>query len=136
MQACTHYPPGCNPGSASYSVRRWYDNRGQLRHGGNRISRHYYDLYQLIQSPIGQQTKMDFTLARDCARHARMFFNSKDLDLLHANPGSFSILPTSQMLVELKRDYEAMTIMIFGEVPNFTDIMKAIHELEETINSI
>jgi Nucleotidyl transferase AbiEii toxin, Type IV TA system len=29
-----------------HGLRRWYDHRGQLRHGGQRVSRHYYDVFR------------------------------------------------------------------------------------------
>ena len=28
--------------------RAWYDRRGQLRHGGQRVSRHYFDVFRLL----------------------------------------------------------------------------------------
>lgn len=119
-----------------HGLRRWFDRRGQLRQQGHRISRHYYDLYKLINSPIGQRAIIDSSLALECARHAKLFFNSTDLDLKTANPGSFSIVPTSQMQTVLKQDYKAMTGMIFGEIPSFLDIVKTIEELELSINQI
>lgn len=117
-----------------HGLRRWHDNRGALRQQGHRVSRHYYDLYRLTHSPVGQQAAADHGLALDCARHALMFFNSTDLDLLHARPGSFAITPTPAMVDALKRDYQAMTGMIFGEVPEFAEVLEAIRQLEQTIN--
>ena len=35
-----------------HGLRRWYDIRGELRGGGQRISRHYYDLYRLMGSDV------------------------------------------------------------------------------------
>jgi hypothetical protein len=40
-----------------HGLRRWFDHRGQLRHGGQRISRHYYDVFRLLQSPAGQASE-------------------------------------------------------------------------------
>ncbi len=117
-----------------HGLRRWHDNRNQLRHQGHRISRHYYDIYKLVHSPVGQKTQNDITLGLDCVRHSKMFFNSKDLDLLHCYPGSFSIMPTQEMIEILKRDYNAMAGMIFGEVPKFSNVLEVIEQLEETIN--
>lgn len=37
-----------------HGLRRWYDIRGQLRGNGQRISRHYYDVFRLLQSESGQ----------------------------------------------------------------------------------
>lgn len=117
-----------------HGLRRWHDNRGVLRQHGHRVSRHYYDIYKLTRSPVGQLAATDHALALDCARHALMFFNSADLDLLHARPGSFSITPTPGMVDALRRDYQAMTGMIFGEVPDFSEVLDATRRLEQAIN--
>jgi hypothetical protein len=88
----------------------------------------------LIQSPLGCDAVADHALARDCARHALMFFNSPDLDLRSAQPGSFAIMPTAGMVDVLKRDYQAMLGMIFGEIPEFSDVLDAVEKLEHEIN--
>ena len=74
----------------------WFDARGALR-GGQRISRHYYDVYRLLGSDGGRAASSDFALGVDCVRHARMFFNSPDLNLAAAEPGSFTLSPSAQM---------------------------------------
>lgn len=69
---------------------------------------------------MSEKALADQTLGNDCRRHKLMFFNSTDLDLRHAQSGTFSLAPTSSMMNALKRDYLAMTTMIFGEVPEFS----------------
>ena len=64
-----------------------------------------------------------------------MFFNSPDLDLDHAAPGTFALAPTPPTVDALRRDYAAMTGMIFGDVPAFDDVIAAIHELERQVNA-
>ncbi len=73
-----------------HGIRRWYDLKGVMRQNGHRVSRHYYDVYQLLQSATGHLAKCKLDLASDCARHAKMFFNSSSLDLISARPGTFS----------------------------------------------
>jgi hypothetical protein len=67
-------------------------------------------------------------------RHARMFFNRPDLDLASAVPGSFALTPHDGMLADLRRDYEAMSGMIFGSIPNVDTVVAAIEELEQRLN--
>jgi len=117
-----------------HGLRQWYDNRGVLRQQGHRVSRHYYDLHMLLRTPTGQQAATNHSLALDCARHARMFFNSADLGLAHARPGFFKITPSSGMVDALRRDYQAMQGMIFGEVPSFDDVLGSVQRLEGAIN--
>ncbi len=82
----------------------------------------------------GAAALADPALGRDCVAHARMFFNSRDLDLAHAEPGSFSLIPTDAMIVELRRDYDAMAGMIFGEIPSFGAVLASIAVLEAELN--
>ena len=65
-----------------------------------------------------------------------MFFNSTDLDLIHAKPGPFAITPTPEMEDALKRDYQAMPGMIFEEVPDFADVLEETRQLEQVINQV
>src|SRR5690606_16231951 len=62
-----------------HGLRRWHDNRKLLRQGGQRVSRHYYDVYRLLQHPDAAAWMNNRNLALDCARHARLFFGSADL---------------------------------------------------------
>lgn len=119
-----------------HGLRRWHDARSLLRQDGHRISRHYYDIHRLVQSDAGQRALSDHALARDCSRHAMMFFNSPDLDLQHARRGSYAIMPAPAMVDVLKRDYRAMAEMIFGEVPDFPDVLETVRQLELAINEI
>ena len=119
-----------------HGLRCWFDHRGTLRHQGHRVSRHYYDLHMLSHAPAGQQATRNQPLALDCARHARLFFNSANLDLAHAIPGSFKIVPSPAMVDALKSDYRAMRGMIFGEVPEFADILDSVRQQEDTINDL
>jgi hypothetical protein len=118
-----------------HGLRRWHDNRGVLRQQGHRISRHYYDIYKLLESPIGGNAVADRALGNDCVRHALMFFNGSDLDLISALNGRFSIYPTEQMITVLGKDYEAMKTMIFGKIPDFNEVIKSISTLENEINA-
>jgi len=63
-----------------------------------------------------------------------MFFNRKPFDLATATPPTFSILPISEMLDDLRRDYRAMSGMIFGEAPAFEAIIEDIAELQTVLN--
>jgi hypothetical protein len=55
-------------------------------------------------------------MAQDYVHHAWMFFNRPDLDLASATPGSFALTPHDGMLADLRRDYEAMSGMVFGPI--------------------
>ena len=64
-----------------HGLRQWHDRRGVLRHGGQRVSRHYYDVYQLMRDERAARWLGNRALAANCATHARLFFGSPDLGL-------------------------------------------------------
>lgn len=118
----------------AHGLRQWFERRGQLRHGGQRVSRHYFDLYQLTQAGNAGAWMTNDKLAQDCATHARLFFGSPDLGLEQAARGSFTLVPPPAMRDALQRDYAAMAGMIFGPIPEFADVLARISEIEAKIN--
>ena len=89
----------------------------------------------MLASEAIRQAIDNRALAADCVRHARMFFNRPDFDLASAVHRSFALAPHDGMVADLRRDYEAMSGMIFGAVPPINDVLAAITGLEETLNS-
>ena len=117
-----------------HGLRRWFDKRGELQGGGQRVSRHYYDLHQLVATPVGDAAIADKALGADCVAHARMFFNRTDFDLASAVPGSFALVPHDALIEQLRIDYRAMQGMIFGDPPNFEGVLNSISLLESVLN--
>lgn len=118
-----------------HGLRRWFDNRGELKGNGQRVSRHYFDIYQILATKVGERALLDRELGGDCVAHARMFFNRSPFDLGTAKPPTFSISPKGKMLDDLRRDYHAMSGMIFGQAPSFEAVINDIAELEEALNA-
>ena len=117
-----------------HGLRRWWERRGELKGGGQRVSRHYYDVYRLLASEIGRKATDDAEMAEDCVRHARMFFNRVDFDLASAIPGTYTLTPHEAMLDTLRDDYEAMSGMIFGPIPTLDKVLASITDLERHLN--
>jgi hypothetical protein len=77
------------------------ERRGELQHQGQRVSRHCYDVYRLLDSEVGQRALADAALSYDCVRHARMFFDRTDFDLASA-AGTIAFSPPAAMSEALK----------------------------------
>ena len=118
-----------------HGLRRWYEIRGELRGGGHRISRHYYDVHELMKSRAGERAIANPGLGADCVLHARIFFNRPDFDLASAEPPTFTLVPEGGMYDDLRRDYAAMTGMIFGSPPAFEEVVESVASLEAAINT-
>ncbi|MGH7102527.1 MAG: nucleotidyl transferase AbiEii/AbiGii toxin family protein [Acetobacteraceae bacterium] len=115
-----------------HSLRRTFEDRGVLRGSGQRVSRHYYDVDRVVRTEVGRRARADLAMAEDCVRHERMFFKRAGQDT--AMPGSFAFAPPPAMRDQLRQDYAAMAVMIFGDVPAFEAVMDSIAVLEATVN--
>ncbi|VVD83392.1 nucleotidyl transferase AbiEii/AbiGii toxin family protein [Pandoraea soli] len=118
-----------------HGLRQWHDRRGELRHGGQRVSRHYYDVHQLMQAPCAAAWQVDHALAIDCAHHARLFFGSADLGLDIAAPGTFTLAPSPAMREALEKDYDAMAGMVFDDVPPLDAVLRSAEHFEQIVNA-
>ena len=117
-----------------HGLRQWHDRRKELRHEGQRVSRHYYDIHRLLQQEAASEWRADQALAMDCATHARMFFGSADLGLDIAKPGTYTLMPEGAMRDALAKDYVAMSGMIFGAAPSLDEVLTSVEQLQQSIN--
>jgi hypothetical protein len=112
----------------------YFEATGNLR-GNGRMSRHHYDVHQLMAAPVGKNACVDNALIEDCIRHARIFFYRGNTGLDVAKRGSFRLSPIKGMIEPLQSDYAAMATMIFGAVPKFDEVLESVREAEKQLNS-
>jgi len=101
-----------------------------------RLSRHYYDLYQLSKTNISEQALKQTDLLERVVQHKMIFFRSAWAHYETARPGSFHLIPFETRMTVLRQDYEQMKVMIFGEQPPWDEIMTGLGELESRINAL
>ncbi len=99
-----------------------------------RLSRHYYDLYQLSKTEIASEALAQPNLLRRVAEHKSVFFRSAWAHYETAVPGSFHLVPPNERLAALQADYVEMQAMIFGDYPEWKTIIDGLKELEDRIN--
>lgn len=114
----------------AHGLTNWFASDGALRHEGQRVSRHYYDLHCLFAADVGERALSDRALGADSVRHAQLFFDRPKFNLTKARAGDFDVMPTDAMLPALQRDYDAMSSMIFGPPPAFADVLKTVREID------
>ncbi len=88
----------------------------------------------MLGSDIGRKAQADRELGANCVAHARMFFNRSDFDLASAQSPTFVLRPDGNMVDALRKDYRAMSAMIFGQPPPFAAVVEAIAKLEQQLN--
>jgi len=99
-----------------------------------RYSRHYYDLYCMDKSPVKERAYADLELLERVVRFKDRFYPAGSAHYELAKPGTMHLIPPGDCINALQDDYEHMKNMIFGEQPDFGDIMDCIQRLEQEIN--
>ena len=108
-----------------------------MREGHARYSRHWYDLYMLAEKGIADQACSDIQLLRDVIEIEQCFFVSKYSNFEECLKGNFSLVPSGIVLEGLRNDYNAMlkSNMIYGEIPQFDQIIKSMKAIQDKINT-
>ena len=102
----------------------------------SRYSRHYYDLWCMTQSPVKNSAYKDLELLRQVVAFKDRFYPAGSAHYEMAKPGSMRLMPPEDCLSVLKADYEHMKNMIFGEQPEFDEILARIEKTEKEINQL
>jgi hypothetical protein len=103
----------------------------------DRHSRHYYDLFMLARNEeIRKLALGDPKLLIRVVEHKKRFFRSAWAKYDLAVPATLQLKPSSDWVDFLRKDYEKMNVMLFGEVPSFDDILTGLAELEKSIRGM
>ncbi|MFH2203128.1 MAG: nucleotidyl transferase AbiEii/AbiGii toxin family protein [Elusimicrobiota bacterium] len=109
-------------------------HRPEDKQSRERLSRHYHDLYCLSRNELGRKALEDGSLLERVVQHKRFFFASAWANYDTAKPGTFHLLPTAARMDALRRDYDAMQPMLFGQSPKWDEIIRELKQLEVLIN--
>jgi hypothetical protein len=101
-----------------------------------RYSRHYYDLYQMSMSPVKKEAFERLDLLQKVIDFKMKFYPRAWAKYMEAVPGTFKLVPPTYRLPALEADYAAMRDMLYGDIPTFDTIMKAVADLEQEINAL
>ena len=101
-----------------------------------RMARHYYDLWCLLCSGVGESAMADKALFARVAEHREIFFSYSWVDYSTHKPGTFRLVPPVDHLPNWHADYDAMRgPMFFGETPSFDEILRVVSDFEKTFNA-
>lgn len=109
------------------------DERAKMR--TERMSRHYYDLFQLSIQDFSSVTLKDNKFIEEIIEHRKYYSRLKRFDYSTLKRGSIRIIPSDDILNALEQDYEIMRAeMIYGNPPAFEEIIQAMKNLQDKIN--
>lgn len=112
------------------------DDKTRMPREGNRMSRHYYDFAMITGTKTGKAALADEALLTSVREHSRIAFRQAWRKLDEAVPGTIRIVPQDELHEILRKDYDAMRRMMFGEPPDFDWILGQIRMAEDAVNAV
>ena len=101
------------------------------------MSRHMYDIGQILQTPIAERALNDEQLYRQVIEHRKTFIGLRGFDYDTLFPSSISILPPESVKDAWRSDYEQMRLhMIYGESIPFNDLIEQLRVLNDHIRQL
>lgn len=102
-----------------------------------RMSRHMYDIGQMLKTPIAENAIRNKQLYRQVVEHRRTFIGLRGFDYDSLYPNTLNFIPPTSIIEQWKADYENMLIhMIYGETVSFEELVNNLYELNKCINNI
>ena len=102
--------------------------RGKL---GIRHSRHYYDVFRLAEH-------IDVTsllpMIREVTEFKSIYYPGAGYGYDDARNGILRLLPPEEMIPELERDYRAMKEMLFGDIPDLSELLDRLDTIQNKIS--
>ena len=99
-----------------------------------RYARHLYDVYNMGNSWVKERAfKRKELLEKDVA-FKQKFYYAKGAHYETATLSSIELLPKEAVLNALKEDYQAMSNMIYGNIPEFEEILEFLEKLQKEIH--
>ena len=101
-----------------------------------RMSRHLYDIIKIADTDIADKALADRNLWNSIVEHRHKFIGLKGFDYTSLSPEKICIVPPDAILEQWRKDYDAMReIMIYGDSPEFDDLIDRIRRLNVRINN-
>lgn len=101
-----------------------------------RYARHLYDVYNMGNSWAKERAfKRKELLEKDVA-FKQKFYYAKGAHYENATLSSIELMPKEDVLDALKEDYQAMRNMIYGNIPEFEDILAFLEKLQSEIHEL
>ena len=109
--------------------------RADARPKYDRYSRHWYDVFMLVEHAIGVEALARREILESVVAHKRVFFRANYDGCL---TGSFRLVPKDAILERLRVDFESMRAagMFVGEPASFQAIVDRLRSLEDDINAV
>lgn len=89
----------------------------------------------MASSPVKAAALADPALLERVVRFKDRFYPAGSAHYESAKPGTLRLIPPADCVPILHADYAHMKNMIFGDKPEFDEILAGLRQLEDEINS-
>ena len=100
-----------------------------------RMSRHYFDVFRLIDAGIAERAVTDAGLFESVVDHRAVFFNYSWVKYKDFKRGSLQMVPKPERYEEWKADYTRMQQMVFHPSPDFDTLIQKVREFQDKFNA-
>lgn len=102
-----------------------------------RMSRHMYDIGQMLKTPIAESAINNADLYRQVVEHRCTFIGLRGFDYDTLYPATLNIVPSVSIAEQWKADYENMRMhMIYGESVPFDEMVGNLKELNDRVKKL
>lgn len=101
-----------------------------------RYSRHFYDLYKMDNTAVKTRAYADLVLLDKVVTFKQRFYPVAAARYDLAKPGTIRLVPPEESMSAFASDFTQMRNMIFGDIPDFSEIIACLRRMEDEINSL
>ena len=101
-----------------------------------RYARHLYDVYNMGNSWVKESAFERKELLEKDVAFKQKFYYAKGAHYETATLKTIMLVPGERLHKELEQDYKAMQNMIYGDIPNFEDILVFLERLQTEIHGL
>ena len=100
----------------------------------DRMSRHLYDIGQMLKTPIAEKAICDVQLYHQVIEHRRLFIGLHGFDYNSLNPQTLNIIPPESIMEQWGIDYENMRrYMIYGDSVGFDVLINELQAFNQKV---
>ncbi len=103
----------------------------------HRMTRHFYDLEKLMQTPYAEMALHDAALYHEIVEHRRKFYHVGYVDYDKELPSNIKIMPSEDLMPSYEGDYDEMkNSFIYGQALTFDELMSRISILQKRFREV
>lgn len=124
------------------SLRTFFEKITILHREANRIngnypsrySRHFYDIYKMLQTDIKNRSLNNISLLRQVIEFKKKFYSCSWAKYDEIMEGKLKLIPSRDAIKVFNKDYDNMKNMLFGEKVEFELIINELTNYEKELN--